>query len=153
MRLLHNWSAALFSHMQKLGFLRTRLRWFLSFLHKNLWCGYSFELPRQGNSNEHRGETILMSINNSNHRFAIETGRFRKVPRNERWCIFCKKQSDSIVEDEKHLLLHCPLYEIHRKQLSSCVYELCPNFKHLNVRWWTAKLSIKFRWSNCKVGC
>ena len=68
----------------------------------------------------------------SNHRFAIETGRFRKVPRNERWCLFCKKQSDSVVEDEKHILLHCPLYELNRKQLFSCVYELCPNFKHLN---------------------
>ena len=68
----------------------------------------------------------------SKHRFAIETGRFRKVPRNERWCLFCKKQLDSVVEDEKHILLHCPLYELHREQLFSCVYELCPNFKHLN---------------------
>ena len=46
----------------------------------------------------------------SNHRFAIETGRF---------------------EDEKHILLHCPLYEQYRKQLYGSVDELCPNFKDL----------------------
>ena len=28
----------------------------------------------------------------SNHRFAIETGRFRKIPRDERCCLFCKEQ-------------------------------------------------------------
>ena len=27
----------------------------------------------------------------SNYRFAIETGRFRKIPRDERRCLFCKK--------------------------------------------------------------
>ena len=44
----------------------------------------------------------------SNHRFAIETGRFRKIPRDERCCLFCKEQSIAVIEDEKHILLHCP---------------------------------------------
>ena len=67
----------------------------------------------------------------SNHRFAIETGRFRKIPRDERCCLFCKEQSIAVTEDEKHILLHCPLYEQYRKQLYCSVNELCPNFKNL----------------------
>ena len=69
----------------------------------------------------------------SNQRFAIETGRFRKIPRDIRCCLFCKKntQSIAVIEDEKHILLHCPLYEQYRKQLYGSVDELCPNFKDL----------------------
>ena len=67
----------------------------------------------------------------SNHRFAMETGRFRKIPRDERCCLYCKKQSIAVIEDEKHILLHCPLYEQYRKQLYGSVDELCPNFKDL----------------------
>ena len=44
----------------------------------------------------------------SNHRFAIETGRFRKIPRDERCCLFCKKQSIAVIEDEKHILFIVP---------------------------------------------
>ena len=54
-----------------------------------------------------------------------------KNPRDERCCLFCKEQSIAIVEDEKHILLHCPLYEHYRKQLYGSVDELCPNFKDL----------------------
>ena len=46
--------------------------------------------------------------------FAIGTGRFRKIPRDERWCLFCKNQSNAaVIEDEKHILLHCPLYNLY----------------------------------------
>ena len=40
----------------------------------------------------------------SNHRFAVETGRFSKIPRDERLCLFCKKKkTNSVIEDEKHV--------------------------------------------------
>ena len=39
---------------------------------------------------------------------AIETGRYRNVPLEERLCESCR-----IIEDEKHFLLHCPLYNQH----------------------------------------
>ena len=32
----------------------------------------------------------------SNHRFAVETGRFSKTPRDERFCLFCKKLQKSV---------------------------------------------------------
>ena len=32
-------------------------------------------------------------------------------------CLFCKKKkiTDSVIEDEKHVLLHCPRYESFEK--------------------------------------
>ena len=73
-------------------------------------------------------EEILTYIKN-NKRFT--QGRFRKIPKDERCCLFCKEQSIAVIEDEKHILLHCPLYEQYRKQLYGSVNELCPNFKNL----------------------
>jgi hypothetical protein len=37
----------------------------------------------------------------------IETGRFEKIPLNERVCVFCHKHQ---IEDEKHFLLDCDFY-------------------------------------------
>ena len=42
----------------------------------------------------------------SSHHFAIETGRFQNIPRDERFCTNCK----TIIENEYHFLLACPLY-------------------------------------------
>jgi len=44
---------------------------------------------------------------------AIETGRYRNVPSNERFCFNCK----TLVESELHFLLHCPLYDGVRQPL------------------------------------
>ena len=69
----------------------------------------------------------------SNHRFAVETGRSIKIPRDERLCLFCKKnkQTNSVIEDEKHVLLHCPRDESLRKESYNSINELCPSFKQL----------------------
>ena len=48
---------------------------------------------------------ILSKIRISNHRLAIETGRFSKTPRNERICLHCKTDKVSEIDDEQHLLL------------------------------------------------
>ena len=68
----------------------------------------------------------------SNHRFAVETGRFSKTPREERLCTFCKAKQKPSVEDEMHVLIHCPRYAFLRKDLYDCIYHLCPNFKDLH---------------------
>ncbi|MEW8544064.1 MAG: hypothetical protein AB2693_11065, partial [Candidatus Thiodiazotropha sp.] len=67
----------------------------------------------------------------SNHRFAVETGRFRKTPRDERFCLFCKTQQKSLVEDEMHVLVYCPRYATLRKELYDNINDFCPNFKGL----------------------
>ena len=41
----------------------------------------------------------------SNHKLAIETGRYKNIPRIDRHFQIC-----SIVEDEIHVMFHCPLY-------------------------------------------
>ncbi len=43
----------------------------------------------------------------------IETGRYERLEVNERLCFNC----DNSVEDEKHVLLNCPLYEDLRQSL------------------------------------
>ena len=45
--------------------------------------------------------------------------------------LICKKQTNSVIEDEKHVLLHCPRYESLRKELYYSINELCPNYKKL----------------------
>ena len=54
-----------------------------------------------------------------------------QVPRDERLCSFCKTQTNSVKEDEKHNLLHCPRYESLGKDLYNSINEPCPNFKKL----------------------
>ena len=43
----------------------------------------------------------------SNHKLRIETGRYTRpvTPREERICILCR-----VVEDEEHVIFHCPIY-------------------------------------------
>lgn len=45
----------------------------------------------------------------------IERGRHLKIPRDLRYCPYCVKQGLSIVEDEMHFLLVCPLYKLLRQ--------------------------------------
>ena len=43
---------------------------------------------------------ILSKIRISNHRLAIEMGRFSKTPQNERICLHCKTDNVSEIDDE-----------------------------------------------------
>ena len=55
---------------------------------------------------ENKFRTALTRFRLSSHRLAIETGRFQNLPRDERLCTHCK----TIIENEYHFLLTCPLY-------------------------------------------
>ena len=44
---------------------------------------------------------------------------------------FGQKQSNVVIEDENHILLHYPLHDLNRKQLYGSVDELCSNAKDL----------------------
>ncbi|MCU7800906.1 MAG: reverse transcriptase family protein [gamma proteobacterium symbiont of Lucinoma myriamae] len=74
---------------------------------------------------------IYTKMRISNHRLAVETGRFHKIPRNERVCIYCKNIGISQVEDEKHVLLQCERFEGIRKELLHLLQTTCPNFNIL----------------------
>ena len=62
----------------------------------------------------------------------METGRFSKTPHEERLCTFCKANQKPSVEDEMHVLIHCPRYAFLRKDLYDCIDNFCPNFKDLH---------------------
>ena len=50
--------------------------------------------------------TALFILRCSAHKLAIEEGKFRNIPRNERKCIFCQI---NVIEDEYNFILVCPL--------------------------------------------
>ena len=86
---------------------------------------------RDVNIRSHR--IILSKMRISNHRLAIETGRFSKTPRNERLCLFCKANNNfSEIEDEQHVLLRCSRYTEIRKDLFDRVRKCCPRIDLLN---------------------
>ena len=68
--------------------------------------------------NNIRHRTTMAKLQLSNHRMAIETGRYirpYKKP-NERICPLCKKE----VQDEKHFLISFPVYQEKRNYLFEC---------------------------------
>lgn len=56
----------------------------------------------------------------SNHQLAIETGRYYKIPRDERLCLVC---CTNAMETEQHLILHCPAYSDIRSEFHSKLKE------------------------------
>ena len=56
----------------------------------------------------------------------LETGRYEGLPIEDRICPFCN--DDVSVEDEKHVLLYCPLYEDLRQVLFYKANEICDEF-------------------------
>ena len=64
--------------------------------------------------------SYLTKLRISAHQLYIETGRYciPVIPRESKFCYHCK----TIVEDEKHFLLECPLYKHIRKKYSKISY-------------------------------
>ena len=64
----------------------------------------------------------------SSHQLRIETGRYEKMPRDERICYFC---TGSKIEDENHFLLDCKAYSQIRDTFFSKLETKIPDFKSL----------------------
>jgi len=58
----------------------------------------------------------------------VETGRFAKIDRQDRYCTFCDSRA---VGDEKHLLMECPATDVVRQRFS-CLFDLAvpPCMRH-----------------------
>ena len=65
-----------------------------------------------------------------NHRLNVEIGRWRKVERHLRRCRFCFCGS---IEDENHLLFHCPYFQEKRDVFYSKITEIIPNFRNAEI--------------------
>jgi hypothetical protein len=70
------------------------------------------------------------------HSLNIETGRYKNIIRSEKKCTNCSKGD---IEDEKHFIVDCPLYENIRVKFFDKVIDLCPNFSYMDT-------SSKFVW-------
>ena len=57
---------------------------------------------------------VLSSLRLSCHPLRIETGRYRKIPRENRLCENCTL---NVIEDEQHFITICPLYSQYRSKL------------------------------------
>ena len=55
-----------------------------------------------------------------------------QIPQDERLCLFRKKKN-SVMENEKQVLLDCPRYESLRKESYDSINELCPNLKNFGL--------------------
>ena len=86
--------------------------------------GYESYLSQIENVN-HR--TTLTKLRLSNHSLKIETGRKQRLDKNLRFCPFCP----NFIEDEKHFLLQCSIYNVLRRNLFTWAGTQLHNFNYL----------------------
>ena len=79
---------------------------------------------------------VIQKTRKINHRLAIERGRYYmyKIPRNERYCEFCKWHQILQVEDEIHVLLTCLKHKAPRTDLFEVIKSNCSNFEKLHSK-------------------
>jgi len=71
----------------------------------------------------------LVRFRISRHQLRIETGRYKKIPRNERICHFCASNK---IENEIYFLLDCEAYSQIRAIFFSKLETKIPDFKSLS---------------------
>ena len=57
----------------------------------------------------------MTKFRTSDHSLQIEIGRYKKIPRNQRFCLSC----NSKIDDEYHFFLHCHLNSALRNELKN----------------------------------
>ena len=72
----------------------------------------------------------LVKFRISSHQLRIETGRYEKIPRNERICSFCTRVNK--IEDENHFSLDYEAYSQFRDIFFSKIETKIPDFKSLS---------------------
>ena len=78
--------------------------------------GHQYETYLHINNFENR--RAITKLRTSSHKLAIETGRWNKIPRDQRMCKNCILNK---IEDENHLLFECQMYETERKELYNTI--------------------------------
>ena len=101
----------------------------------DIWSQASYRYL-QINNFKIRQSICKIRVSASAHPLNIETGRYKNIIRSERKCTNC---SEGDIEDEKHFVVDCPLYENIRVKFFDKVIDLCPNFRYMDT-------SSKFVW-------
>lgn len=65
---------------------------------------------------QRRQRSLCAQLRTGSLPLAIEVGRYKGIPEEERLCVFCDL---GVVKDEFHFIFHCPLYS----DLRNCLYE------------------------------
>ena len=73
--------------------------------------------------------SLFTKLRISAHKLNIETGRYRNIPAEHRYCNLCK---NNCVEDEIHFSMSCNMYNTHRNELFKQVSEININFSSLS---------------------
>jgi hypothetical protein len=63
----------------------------------------SLSIPR-------RLRLVLAQFRTGNHKLEIEIGRHRNLNTEDRLCKFCELSNINVIEDEYHVIFHCPAY-------------------------------------------
>ena len=93
------------SHSSKLSYYHSIKKKFNREIYLDLVKGFSRRLS-----------TTRLRI--SAHDYNIERGRYKNIPRENRICDWCKTSMGAdLVQDEKHVLFSCDLYQKHRAKL------------------------------------
>ena len=71
----------------------------------------------------------FMSFRISSHKLEIERGRHKRHSVEKRVCIYC---SSNTVEDEKHFIFECSLYDSLRQNFFTEIKKLCKHFSNLS---------------------
>ena len=71
----------------------------------------------------------LVKLKISSHKLRFETGRYDKIPRDERLCSLCNCNK---IEDETHFLLDCPSFSSIRDRLFSKIEPKMPFLRLLS---------------------
>ena len=70
----------------------------------------------------------LSRIRSSSSRLGVELGRYRNIPINSRTCSYCLSGE---IDDEKHFILSCPLFDMKRACFYGKMSSISPNFGKL----------------------
>ena len=119
-----NWRAAVMNNESKLLF------------YKSFKSNFTYE-KYLSLVKSRKERTALTKIRISAHRLPIERGRYAKpkpIPREERWCTYCKKSNNLVIGDEYHIFSTCPKFDKERKHLFDQVSVICPAFSDLDDR-------------------
>ena len=85
--------------------------------------------PYVDNAVSRNQRSWISRIRSSSSRLGIETGRYRNIPISSRVCCYC---SSGEIDDEKHLLLSCPLFNLKRACFYGKLSSISPNFLNLS---------------------
>ena len=113
------------------------------YLYKNV--GQSSKIsPHLSFLNTRKKRSLTTKLRLGSLKLEIETGRWTKVNRNERFCKLC---SNGSIENEPHFIFDCPALEQIRQPLLNNLQTFCPaSFLH-----WSSEEKLKYLFFNNKL--